>query len=511
MTPNSTAEGRYAELSGMRDTYLDRARQASKLTIPSLIPESDDIKSSKLKTPFQSVGARGVNNLASKLLLALLPPNSPFFRLSVDTFTLKQMSTDPELKTVIEKSLGDVERAVMSEIETSGDRVVMFETLKHLITAGNALLYVGTTDTKVFHLNRYVCKRDPSGLVLEVIVKESVAPNALPEKYLGQLPPSEGDEKTLDLYTWIRRKGDKYLVHQEVKGKMVPGTKGSYPLDKTPWLALRFTRIDGEDYGRGYVEEYMGDLNSLERLSRAIVEGAAAAAKILFLVNPNGTTRAKTLAEAPNGSIREGDMNDIGVLQLNKAADFRVALETIQDIKERLSYAFLLNSSIQRKGERVTAEEIRYMASELEDALGGVYSILSLELQLPYVNRRMAIMQRDNRLPVLPKEIVKPTIVTGMEALGRGHDLRKLDMFIQGMAEAIGPEALQMYVNLDNYIQRRATAVGIDTEGLIKTKEQIAQEQQQAQMMGMVQQLGPDAMKMLGQAAQQQGAPPNAA
>ncbi|WP_416142518.1 portal protein [Escherichia coli] len=43
------------------------------------------------------------------------------------------------------------------------------------------------------------------------------------------------------------------------------------------------------------------------------------------------------------------------------------------------------NSAVQRTGERVTAEEIRYVASELEDTLGGVYSILSQELQLPLV------------------------------------------------------------------------------------------------------------------------------
>ena len=78
-----------------------------------------------------------------------------------------------------------------------------------------------------------------------------------------------------------------------------------------------------------------------------------------------------------------------------------------------------------------------------------------------------------------------------MEALGRGHDLRKLDLFIQGMTQALGPEVLQQYVNLQDYIKRRATALGIETEGLIKSQEQIAQEQQQAQMQQMMMQAGP--------------------
>ena len=102
---------------------------------------------------------------------------------------------------------------------------------------------------------------------------------------------------------------------------------------------------------------------------------------------------------------------------------------------------------------------------------------------------------KSKKLPKLPDDVVKPTIVTGMEALGRGHDLRKLDMFIQGMTQALGPEVLKQYVNLQDYIKRRATALGIETEGLIKTPEQIAQEQQQAQMQQMMMQAGPGAVQ----------------
>jgi len=63
------------------------------------------------------------------------------------------------------------------------------------------------------------------------------------------------------------------------------------------------------------------------------------------------------------------------------------------------------------------------------------------------------------------------------------------------MAQSLGPEVLQQYVNLQDYIKRRATALGIDTEGLIKSEEQIAQEMQQAQMAQMAMQAGPNAIQ----------------
>ena len=80
---NPTAKERYLKLKDKREMFVDRAQECSELTISSLIPTDGHNHSAKIYNPFQSVGARGVNNLASKLLLLLLPPNSPFFRLSV--------------------------------------------------------------------------------------------------------------------------------------------------------------------------------------------------------------------------------------------------------------------------------------------------------------------------------------------------------------------------------------------------------------------------------------------
>ena len=175
--------------------------------------------------------------------------------------------------------------------------------------------------------------------------------------------------------------------------------------------------------------------------------------------------------------------------------------ETIGQIKERLGFAFLMNTAIQRQGERVTAEEIRFMAQELEDVLGGVYSILSQEFQLPLVNRLMDRMSKSGRLPKLPKKIVKTTIVTGLEALGRGHDLNKLDSFVAGASQLLGPE-FATYVNISDYLKRRATSLGIDTEGLIKTEEDIQQEQQEAQQQQMMSQVAPNVVNAAGKMAQ---------
>ena len=203
------------------------------------------------------------------------------------------------------------------------------------------------------------------------------------------------------------------------------------------------------------------------------------------MVSPNGTTRAKALAESENGAIIEGSANDVSVLQVGKFPDFRVAQEASAKIEQRLSYAFLLNASVVRDSERTTAEEVRLTAQELQDSLGGIYGILSQEFQLPFVKRKITVLQKAKKLPSLPKGIVFPKVITGIEALGRSNDRNKLIQFLQTLAGTLGAQSIQQYVNVTEAISRLAVADGIETKGLIRTQEEIQaealQQQEQAQ------------------------------
>jgi hypothetical protein len=90
-------------------------------------------------------------------------------------------------------------------------------------------------------------------------------------------------------------------------------------------------------------------------------------------------------------------------------------------------------------------------------------------------------LQRRKEIPKIPKE-VHPTIIVGVDAIGRAADLEKLDALLAGMGQLFGPEALARYINIDEYITRRATALGVPTDGLVKSPEDLQQEQQQAMM-----------------------------
>lgn len=501
---------RYTQLEKYREPYLKRAREAAALTIPHLMPPLGHTSTSDLPTPYQSVGARGLRNLASKLLLTLFPPHTPFYKYSVDDFVVKEIEQEggAEGRGQIEEALSARERAVMKEVEAAYFRTAAFEGLRQLLLGGNVMIYVPPNDglAQVFRLDSYVVSRDPEGTLLEFCLKQHFAPLSLPEEVralLGSSSPTNstsanGDEATVALFTYGRRtRKGKYEVFQEVEGKIIPNTRQVYDEKYLPYMCLRLTKIDGEDYGRGYVEEFLGDLVSLEGLSQSLLEATAVVSKVVTLVNPNGITNPKDISEAENGDVVGGNPDDVHLLQAEKRADLSVAREQVQELTQRLAFGFLMNTAIQRDGERVTAEEIRYMAQELEDGLGGMYSMLAHEFQMPTVYLFEKRMERKRGVPPLPKDITTPAVVTGIDALGRGQDLRNLDAFLIGLGQNFGPEVLGRYVKLGEVIKRRGAALGIDMSNLIYSDQEIAANDQQAKIEALAQNLGPDAIKAL--------------
>ena len=152
-----SARVRYSQLTAHRSAFLDVAIDCAKLTIPTLlITEETATPYSRFSTPWQSVGAKGVVTLASKLMLGLLPPSTSFFKLQLDDSKLG-VELPPESKSELDLSFAKVERMIMESIAASTDRVQIFSAIKHLVVTGNALLYMGKDGMKMYPLNRYCC------------------------------------------------------------------------------------------------------------------------------------------------------------------------------------------------------------------------------------------------------------------------------------------------------------------------------------------------------------------
>ncbi len=510
--PQGSASASYEKLITKRAPYLQRAEAMAQLTIASIMLPEGASGSTEATDANQSVGARGVKNLASKLLLALMPPNQSFYRFDVAGKAKKELQRNKDHWTEIQEALGEMERSCTASIEARAIRVTLFELLLQLIITGNVVLHIPKTGPAcIFNLRQFVVVRQHNGTVLKLIIKEMIAKCALTDKQKSVLDatdlsedddnPTYGvEESEVCAYTCMERTEDNWRVYQEIKGKEVPDSAGTYPLDAPGFIPVRWRKVDGESYARSFCDEVSGDLYSVEGLTQSCVEGAAGMAKLMFLVNPNGNASKEDL-EGDNLSIIDGTADDVAVLQANKAGDLGFAKEMADGIEKRLELAFLLNTAVQRDGERVTAEEIRYVAQELEDTLGGIYSIQSLELQPLLINRVLKLETAAGNIPALPDSSLTIQIVAGLEALGRSHELMRLDSFVSNIGQTFGPENTPKYINPLVYLTRRATALALETKDLMRTQEQVDQAELAAQQTEVGKTVGPELVKQMGNAA----------
>lgn len=477
-----TAKERYEKLALKREPFLRRARDAAKLTLPSiLLPEGHD-HTSKLAQPYQGVGARGVINLSSRLLLALLPPGFPFFKLTVPAETL-QAAGEQDVPENVQQGMALSEKLITTEIEKANWRRPTNLILQLLIVTGNACEEVLPSNRiKTYRLDQYVVVRDHEGNVQELITREMLDPDAIPDG-ISIINTSSTDGRSPELFTHVLRNSEgTYDSYQEVNGQRM--NEGTY--ENMPYNVLRWSEVPGEDYGRGKVEEHFPDIMYLEALSKSVLEGSIMASRNFIMIRPNATGNLRrNLAKSPNGAFIVGNPEDVEPKQFANMTGMQIAQIEIDRITQQLSAAFLNTSGRIRDAERVTAAEIRTIVDELEGTLGGVYSMLSEDMQRSRLDRLIVSMQRSGKLLPWPKEFIEPQVIVGLEALNRERDVVRVQTALS-MLQGMPPE-VHAYVPFPDLLKR--LFIGLGLPGEVRSDEEAAQIlQQQAQAQAQQQQ-----------------------
>lgn len=480
-----SAKQRYADLKTDRSDAETRAKSCARVTIPALWKEPKQ-KVAPQK-PVQGTGARCVNALANQLLLATLPPNLTPFTLRPSPADSESLMEQANLeKGELEGALADLERAVMEEAEgPAALRAALAEAYKYAVNDGNFLLYIPDEGpSKFYPVNTFVVNRDGLGNILEVVTLDHIAIELLPDEVrnaiLQDVPEAEKPKRlreTAELYTYVSRdeSGENWVVFQEVEEHEVDDTRGTYPVDACPWIPVALARAPGDDYGRGLIEDYRGEFETLDALRKALRKGAAAAAKILWLLKPTSAMKPEQLTRAESGAVVRGNKADIEALTLDKFADLQFVRSEADTLARNLELVFGVGTAIQRSGERVTKEEIQYLARVLEDNRAGIYSVIGQELMLPIVRRLLARLQDAGAIPELPEGIIKPSIVVGTAALGRGHDFEKLIRFGDAAKTILGEQEFARRVDAGEWLSRLGAAADISTKGLVLDPDTVTQ------------------------------------
>lgn len=488
------AEELYESLAKYRQQVIDTARLMASITIPSVYPPMGYRTGNNIDESNQSIGAMCVNTLASKLMFMALPPDRPVLRFEPIEHKLgNEIKQNPKLWTTIQIALNALEQEHRSRLETTNIRSAYIGAVKQNLVAGNFLWEHLKLDFPVYHtMDHYVVKRNNHGEQLLTILKRRVMLMDLDPEIRKQVnsiqPRTKGlnvkdYEEELDVYAVCKRIDDSgahdgyaWEYWEEYEGQLLEGTEVTVDYDIPPLYAAWMIPVYGQNWGRSYCEEYRGDLFIADGHSKAINDGAAIASLILMFLKAGSRTSAKQIRKAGNMSLLTGQADDLTAFHLEKQADFQFVSNNLEAVVKRLGRSFLLVSSVQRQAERVTAEEWKELAQEIDQATGGLYSENAQTFQRHVIRRAVTLHnEEDKQLPKLPPGIFRVAVITGIEAMGRSIEGQNLMRATQGITQTYGPEALAKYTDPLEFIRRVYVSENVKQDGLVLDQDTVAQ------------------------------------
>ena len=478
----------YEDLIKTRKPYEDRAEKLSKLTIPYLFPMLGATSTTKENDTYASrYSAIAINSLASNMSLTLLPPSGSSFRFDPDSKAMEEFTNgDANMRAEIMSLLGTQMNRVNKEIENQQIRPQFQELLINMITVAPVIVEKIKDDGIRWHsIRNFGVKLGSNGEPIQMVIKETLNRVEVPDGI-----EVDESEETVDLYTLCNLIDKKtWEVTQSIEDKIV-GATTKYKKDMLPYVYLGWTKQKGDTYHRPYAEQYIGILEDYRDLNRILVQGGLIASKSLILVNPLGTTSKKDIAESINGDVIDGRADEVTAFQLGKNYDFQIPMQLRQELMQQIDRAFLSRQGTQRQAERVTAEEIRQDAQELEKNLSGIYSVMSKKFN------KWLVMQIMKELGI-KFDTIDVNVITGLDALGRNMEATKMDNFMMRMTNL----QLNRWLKESEIITRYASYDGIETINLVKTPNEVQQENQQAQQQALQQQLLSSGADSLGKTA----------
>lgn len=509
---SKTARAEYQRLENKRRGLMRRGVKYANFTLPRLLtPETWDESSDELSHDWQAVGAQAVNHVVNKLVLSLFAPSRPFMRLEADA-EWKQKAIDQGVdESLIDDALATAERKAVKELDSRGStRPQLYQAISNLVVLGNVLMYLPKDkkeDISIYNIRQYVCRRTGAGKVKACIIRETLAFDELePDvqeavRLAGNTARYRPDTK-VEFYRWLAlgEKGN-YELSQWVDDVRLPDKyDGSWSYEDCPYQVLTWNLKTGNHYGTGLVEDYAGDFGGLSVLSEAQVKGAILSSEFRWLVNPAGMTKVEDFEESENGAALPGMEGDIALVANSKGQDLQVVGQMAQEYIQRIGRGFLMGSAVTRNAERVTAEEIRMQATELETSFGGTYSRLAVEMQMPMARWLL----RSVNMEVKGTEL-QLSIVTGLDALSRSGDLDSLRAALQDVGLVTQLQQVAPNLKLDAIITAIFVGHGLPAAKYVKDERTMQAEQQQAQAQAAEQEMQTQAVSAGVEAGVNQG------
>jgi len=442
---------------------------------------------------YDSTALIGTQRFASRLQSTLIPPFKKWAKLSAGTAIPKQYANK------IDKQLEQVTDTLFSYINTSNLATEANEAFLDLaVGTGALLLDEGEGDEllkfSAVPLKELIVEDGPQGTI-ETVFREHAHPARNIKQVWKKAKCSENvksllQEKPDELVELIeatiynhKKKVYEYVIIEAATKHVV---FEDY-FETSPWIVFRWSKVAGERYGRGPVMTALPDIKTANEVVRYVLKNAEKEIAGVYKAVDDGVLNPWTINIQPGAVVpvaAEGSLSP-----LVSGGNFNVSELILGDLRDSIKKALFHDQLGPVSGPTKSATEVSIRQQELMSDIGSSFGRLQMEFINKLVKRAIDILTRNQKVAPIKvgNQEVEIKVVSPLAQQQDMDEVNKIAQFVQ-FAGMVGPEALEIGLDLEAIPEHIAKLLGVDptlvrdAEERAAIKQQMQQQQAEAQM-----------------------------
>jgi hypothetical protein len=491
-----------------RETFLDLLREAYRYAMPERNPLDNVAQGGRKREleVFDSTAIVATARFANRIQTVLCPPQRVWAKIEPGT------EIPPEQRDAAAKACQALTAKVFAAIRASnfdasfnelahdlalGTGVMLIEKGRSVKRPGAPLLRFTAVPTGLVAIDE-----GPFGQVEGVFHKRKVSARNLMSAYPdGTMPDGmrdhvankpDDDVEVLQATVFDEDAGDwKFVALLEHLGEEGVIVRRSHRT--SPWVVVRWLKAPGEVDGRGPVLQALPDIRTASKVVELILKNATLAVSGVYMAADDGVVNPSTIVLRPGTFIpvaRTGGTQGASLAPLPRAGDFNVAQLVLDDMRASIKSVLLDRSLPPDSGPVRSATEIVERQKELQQEIGAAFGRLVSDGTTQIILRCMDILEEQGVIQRPLKLDGRELALTPVSPLARAQALEEVQTVADAMSllAALGPEALQMGLDMQEVPAWIATQLGVPEELVPDraAREAMVSERKQAEEMDLM-------------------------
>ncbi len=358
---------------------------------------------------FDATAPDAVDQLAAALLALLTPAGSQWFGF--------EAGAEADGTGSVQSDLEQAARRMRTHFDRSNFAVEMHQSFLDLVTVGTACLLFEEAppgEASAFRftavpLGQVVLEESGAGRLDTAFRRSELTADQMRTRFPGSdLPPELARRLTTDpearapVVEAVSPDGGamSYLAILETAPDPAASVLRRGRFAQSPFIAFRWIKSPGEDYGRSPVMKALPDIKTANKVVELVLKNASIAVTGIWQADDDGVLNPATIKLVP-GTIIPKAVGSAGLTPLTPPGQLDTSQVVLESLRANIRRALLADKLGPPEGSRMTATEVLERAADMSRLLGATYGRLQSELLNPLILRARAILRRRGEWPDL--------------------------------------------------------------------------------------------------------------